>query len=332
LRRAVGYPASGSGLDRRRGPAGGGTLDGVIDLNSLSLPALFTELTKDGSVQRLVALARWEDLRDAGDVTTASIIEPDRRAEATLVARAAGVVAGLAALDTVLKGFDAAIAATPRRADGQACRANEPLAALRGPLAGMLTVERTLLNLLGRLSGIATLTRRYVDAVAGTGAVICETRKTTPGLRSLEKYAVRCGGGTLHRLGLHDAALYKDNHLAHLPLDRLGETLTEAIGCARDAADLRFVEVEIDTLTQLASVLALEEGLIDVVLLDNMAVDELRRAVAMRDERAPGVQLEASGGVTLETVRPIAESGVDRISVGALTHSAVALDVGLDIA
>lgn len=307
----------------------------VIDLNSLSLTELFQTLTSDGSPGKLLALARQEDLADAGDVTTASIVALDDdvpAVEASIVARQAGVIAGLAAVPAVIEAFSAQLEFVPSCDDGAVCEPGRAVARLVGALGEILPVERTLLNLVGRLCGIATLTRKYVEQTAGTRAVICETRKTTPGLRALEKYAVRCGGGTLHRLGLHDAALYKDNHLAHLPLDQLGVALAEAIQRARSGRDLRFVQVEVDTLDQLDRVLGIEPGLVDMVLLDNMTPDTLARAVTMRDAQAPSVQLEASGGVSLATVRQIAETGVDRISIGALTHSVSCLDIGLDIA
>ena len=166
----------------------------------------------------------------------------------------------------------------------------------------------------------------------GPSAEICDTRKTTPGMRRLEKYAVRCGGGTMHRVGLYDAALYKDNHLAALPEDSWAARLGEAITSARRDHQLTFVEVEVDTLRQLEEVLTLPAGLVDIVLLDNMSSGSLQRAVELRNERRSELKLEASGGVTLESVRAIAESGVDRISVGAITHSAPWLDIGLDLA
>jgi nicotinate-nucleotide pyrophosphorylase (carboxylating) len=302
------------------------------DPNRLSLPELFTRLTGDGSLARLIAAAREEDLAEVGDVTTASIIEADRRAEAAIVARQAGVIAGMATIPAVFETFEAgglrlAIAVE----DGQSCAAGATLATLAGPLGHILTVERTMLNILGRMCGIATLTRAYVEEIAGTRAVVCETRKTTPGMRSLEKYAVRCGGGTLHRLGLYDAALYKDNHLAHLAADEFAPALARAIKAAKAKHDLKFAQVEVDTLAQLRSVLEIEPGLVDMVLLDNMTVDQLRDAVKMRDAHAPAFLLEASGGVTFDTLRSIAETGVDRVSVGALTHSVTCLDIGLDI-
>ena len=182
-----------------------------------------------------------------------------------------------------------------------------------------------MLNFLGRLCGIATLTDRYVQAVAGTGAEIYDTRKTTPGWRGLEKYAVRCGGGRSHRRGLYDAILIKDNHLGAIELKDLGPRLADA----RRRAEVAFVEVEVETLKQLEVVLGFE---VDVVLLDNMNPGQITEAVSMRNAQAPQVKLEASGGIDLQTVRAVAETGVDRIAVGALTHSAPALDVGLDFA
>jgi nicotinate-nucleotide pyrophosphorylase (carboxylating) len=301
------------------------------DLSDLSLAEVFASLTAGSAVQRLLDAAFEEDLGLAGDITSRSIVPPDRRGTGEVVARQAGVIAGLAVLPLIGERFELPGAFEFLARDGDTVVPGRAVARLDMPLREMLGIERTMLNLLGRLSGIATLTRRYVEAIAGTRAVICDTRKTTPGLRHLEKYAVRCGGGTLHRMGLHDAALYKDNHLAHLEPDRLAEALAAAVRTVRERFEPSFVEVEVDELDQLQRVLGMERGLVDMVLLDNMATATLRQAVAMRDERAPGVLLEASGGVSLETIRAVAESGVDRISVGALTHSAPALDLGLDV-
>ena len=301
----------------------------MLDLNSLPLPRLFADLTADGCLDRLVDAALDEDLRDAGDVTSDSIIDPALTAEAMVVARSAGVAAGLACGQRICGEhvrFESIVK------DGDAFGTRTTLAKLNGPLRHVLGIERTLLNIIGRLSGIATLTRCYVDAIKGCGgAVICDTRKTTPGMRNLEKYAVRCGGGTLHRIGLHDAALYKDNHLALIPPEQLAETVKAAAIAARRDHDLRFVEVEVDSLEQLKRLLTIEPGVIDIVLLDNMSPPTMREAVKMRNAANASLQLEASGGVNLETVCAIAESGVDRISVGALTHSVTCLDVGLDI-
>jgi nicotinate-nucleotide pyrophosphorylase (carboxylating) len=309
----------------------------MIDLNALSLPDLFAALTDSGALDRLLDAAFEEDLGLAGDITSRSIIPAEQMGRGEIIAREAGVLAGLAALPAIIKRIEAqgfpSTGAQPIELladDGDRIQPGQAAARLHLPLRQMLAIERIMLNLLGRLSGVATLTARYVDAVAGTKAAICDTRKTTPGLRALEKYAVRCGGATLHRIGLHDAALYKDNHLAHIAPERLIEELTAAAKAVRNRHEVRFVEVEVDTLIQLERVLAVEHGLIDIILLDNMAAPQLREAVELRNAHAPNVLLEASGGVNLHSVRAIAESGVDRISVGAITHSAPSLDVGLD--
>lgn len=300
----------------------------MLDLNSLPLPRLFAELTADGCLDRLIDAAFDEDLRDIGDVTSDSIIDSALTTEAFVVARKEGVAAGLACCGKICGEH---LRFEWNVQDGESIGARATLARLNGPLRHILAVERTLLNIVGRLSGIAALTRRYVQAIKGTNAVVCDTRKTTPGMRNLEKYAVRCGGGTLHRIGLYDAALYKDNHLALIPPEQLAETVRVAAIEARRRVDLRFVEVEVDSLDQFRNLLTIEPGVIDIVLLDNMPPPMMREAVKLRDTANTSLQLEASGGVNLETVRAIAESGVDRISVGALTHSVTCLDVGLDI-
>lgn len=301
----------------------------LVDLNALALPQLFEALIADGSLERAVGNSIREDLHQPGDITSRSIIAAEATAEAHINARSEGVVAGLMLAPRIIG--DGSIAFRPKMHDGDSCKADQTLAVMSGPLRRMLGLERIILNFMGRLCGVATATREYVDAIKGTTAVICDTRKTTPGLRSLEKYAVRCGGGTLHRAGLFDAALYKDNHLAGIVPDKLAETLSPAIHAIRAKHYVRFVEVEADSLEQLEALLAMEAGLIDIVLLDNMKPAQLKKAVALRDNIAPQMKLEASGGVTLKTVLAIAETGVDRISIGAITHSAPALDIGLDI-
>ena len=303
----------------------------MLNLNKLPLPRLFEELTSDGSLKRLLDSARTEDLADAGDITTACMIDGGWAVRAAGVARGEGVVCGLPALPAVLDAFGSGAEIETVADDGDGCARSQALWRLRGQLGPILTAERTMLNIVGRLSGIATLTRRFVDEISGTGAVICDTRKTTPGLRGLEKYAVRCGGGTLHRRGLYDAVLLKDNHLAHLGPAELVPAVTRAAEAARAKHDLRFVEVEVDDLDQLERLLDCPAGLIDIVLLDNMSIDELGQAAALRDARAPGVLLEASGGIDLDTAGAVATTGVDRISVGAITHAAPWLDVSLDI-
>jgi nicotinate-nucleotide pyrophosphorylase (carboxylating) len=265
-----------------------------------------------------------------GDVTTSLLIPQDLMGRAVLVARQPGVLAGLETVGLVCEQATRGVGNLQFELlleDGAELRAGSQLAVLSGPMHFILPVERTALNFVQHLSGIATVTRRYVDAVAGLRAQILDTRKTTPGWRILEKYAVRCGGGHNHRFGLHDAILIKDNHLAALA----GESISSVIQRARQATGVgsavKFIEVEVDTLKQLDEALPAKP---DIVLLDNMSLDQMREAVQRRDAIAPNVLLEASGGITLETVRAIAETGVDRISVGALTHSAPALDIGLD--
>ncbi|MEM6550992.1 MAG: carboxylating nicotinate-nucleotide diphosphorylase [Planctomycetota bacterium] len=283
----------------------------------------------DAGLDRLIVAAREEDLGPGTlDVTSASFVAADARLETRVVAREAGVLSGLAVGPRVVAAYGDGLELEVLKSDGDALSAGDAVAALRGPAWRVLMVERVLLNLLTHLSGIATLTAAYVERVEGTTAEVCCTRKTHWGLRGLEKYAVACGGGTTHRMGLYDAVLVKDNHLAGVPLEGLVKRLKEAVVEARRLNPrLQFVQVEVDTLEQLEVVLA---GPIDLVLLDNMPAEVLREAVAIRDRLAPAVRLEASGGVNLETVAGLAASGVDRVSVGALTHSAPALDLGLD--
>lgn len=265
------------------------------------------------------------------DVTSEMMIDRKQDGVAVVASREPGRLAGLALLsEVVLHASAMDVEPTPHKADGDMLAPGDQIATLRGSLRDILKVERTLLNYLTHLSGVATLTAKYVEAVAGTNAKIYDTRKTLPGLRWLQKYAVTCGGGHTHRLGLYDAMLVKDNHIAHIPLDELPDRLADAAEHARKKVKgLKFVEVEVDSLDQLARVLTAP---IDMVLLDNMTNDQLCEAVTMRNERASHVELEASGGVGLDTVGEIAATGIDRVSVGALTHSAPALDIGLDIA
>lgn len=283
------------------------------------------------ALDALIARARDEDLGPEGvDVTCEAMVSADRTGEARMVPRAAGVLAGSVLLPRIAAAYDPRIAVTLLASDGAALTPGEAVARFRGPLRSILAMERVALNVVTHLSGIATLTARYVAQTVDTPARIYDTRKTLPGLRGLAKYAVTCGGGHAHRIGLYDAMLVKDNHLAGVTLDALPSVLEAAIRQARAAHPaLRFVEVEVDTLAQLERVLAVEG--VDVALLDNMDVAQLKEAVAMRDSVRPGLALEASGGVELQAVKAIAATGVDRIAVGALTHSAPALDLGLDI-
>lgn len=269
-------------------------------------------------IRTVVEAALAEDLGRAGDVT-AALINPEARLTAVFVARKPGRVSGLACARLAVHALDPGATFSVERPDGAAAEPGAVLARVEGNARALLSSERTALNLLGRLSGIATLTRSYVQAIAGTGASIVDTRKTTPGLRALEKYAVRCGGGVNHRFGLDDAILIKDNHVA--ACGGVGEALRRARTLA---GHLTPIEVEVDGLEQLDEALA--TGGASVIMLDNFSLSDLREAV----RRAGGVRLEASGGVTLDTVRAIAEAGVNAISVGALTHSAPVLDIGLD--
>jgi len=280
--------------------------------------------------RQLVRLAVREDLGRGHDLTTLSLVPHAARGAAVVRARTAGVAAGLSAAAIALDEMQADAVWTPKVNEGQSFEAHQELARIEGATRDLLTTERLLLNLIGRLSGVATMTRMFVEAVAGTRARIYDTRKTTPGWRRLEKYAVRLGGGTNHRTGLFDAVLIKDNHLA-----QAGLTPAEAVEQARrflaespiPSQPPALIEVEVDNLDQLRDVLPTAP---DIVLLDNMNDEQLDAAVRMRDGLATDVELEASGGISLDTVRRVADCGVDRISVGALTHSAGALDVGLD--
>jgi nicotinate-nucleotide pyrophosphorylase (carboxylating) len=270
-------------------------------------------------VERAVAAALAEDLSQAGDITTDNIVPADLRSTAKIVARQAGVIAGLALAKASFKALDPECSFERSVEDGARVEAGEAIALIAGKTRALLSAERVALNFLGRLSGVATLTARYVAAVKGTKASIVCTRKTTPGLRALEKYAVRAGGGANHRFGLYDAVLVKDNHIA--AAGGIAPALERLFAARRHLVK---VEVEVDTLAQLEEALRFPIG---AVLLDNMDAASLRKAVALADGR---VLTEASGGVNLETVREIAETGVDLISVGALTHSAPCLDLGLD--
>ena len=270
-------------------------------------------------VDPVVRAALAEDLGRAGDITSEACVDPQARLKVQFAVRAAGVISGLDCARLALAAMDPSIRFSAQRRDGDVVSAGEVLAHAEGNARAILAAERTALNLLGRMSGVASLTQAYVRAVEGTGAVIVDTRKTTPGLRLLEKYAVRCGGGVNHRFGLDDAILIKDNHVA--ASGGVGEALKRAKAAA---GHLVKIEVEVDSLEQLDEAL---EYAPDVVMLDNFGLDDLREAVRRGAGR---VRLEASGGVNLETVRAIAETGVDVISVGALTHSAAVLDIGLD--
>ena len=279
------------------------------------------------AARALIALALAEDLGDTGDRTSLATIAAEAMASAAFVGRAPGVVAGVSVAEWVCTAVDANLTFRAELSDGSTVQRDTRIATVSGSLRSVLAAERTALNFLQRLSGVATLTRKFVDAVAGLPVQLLDTRKTTPGWRLLEKLAVRAGGGTNHRIGLYDAILIKDNHIAGL--GEPGSAVRRSVELARaypGNAGLS-VEVEVDSLDQLRQVLPVHP---EIVLLDNMTNEQLREAVTIRNAMSPGTKLEASGGVNLSTVRGIAETGVDRISVGAVTHSAVALDIGLD--
>jgi nicotinate-nucleotide pyrophosphorylase (carboxylating) len=276
------------------------------------------------AIAGLVRAAVQEDLMGGIDVTSTATIPAEHRSTATFGARESGVVSGLpvaaATIEAVCGG--AASEFEYLADDGDRVEAGQHVATVTAPTRLLLTAERTALNLLCRMSGIASLTRRWADELDGTGAVVRDTRKTTPGLRALEKYAVRCGGGANHRFGLSDMALVKDNHVA------AAGGVAEAYASVRALEATIPVEIEVDTIAGLAE--AVDAGA-DMVLIDNFDTEQMRAAVAYRDEHAPRVQIEASGGLTLSTARAVGATGVDLIAVGELTHSARVLDLGLDL-
>jgi nicotinate-nucleotide pyrophosphorylase (carboxylating) len=273
----------------------------------------------DVVIEPIVKLALAEDLGAAGDVTTDALIDPDTQGHWALRAREAGVVAGLDAAILAGAMIDPDLAFTVLAPDGARVKAGDTIMEIEGAARSVLMAERTMLNFVGRLSGIATLTRVYVEAVAGMGVIVASTRKTTPGLRALEKRAVRLGGGGAHRYGLDDAMLIKDNHIA------AAGSVGLALQRAREAAaHLTCIEIEVDNLDQLREALPYAPS---AILLDNFSQADLRAAVKLAKGQ---ILLEASGGITIENVFAVAETGVDVISIGALTHSARSLDVGLD--
>ena len=306
------------------------------------MPKEFHQLDWDSALEddlrHIVRLAVREDLDRQYDWTTVALVSPEQEGRAAIVAREAGVIAGLRAIPIIIDEMQASIDCQLLAGDGDEVQARTPIAEIAGSARDLLTCERPMLNFVGHLSGIATLTREYIRRVEATGARIYDTRKTTPAWRRLEKYAVRCGGGCNHRTGLFDAILIKDNHLA-LAADT-NITPADAVRRAREFVrqmtaqsvanfdpERFIIEIEVDRLEQLEDVLAARP---DIVLLDNMSTEQLRAAATRRDVAAPHIELEASGGVTLDTVREIAATGIDRISVGALTHAARSLDVALD--
>ena len=288
-------------------------------------------------VKELILLAKREDLRD-DDVTSRLMVPADAVGVGTLIQKSVGVACGLPMVEMICGAYDERLRVEMipgfhmELIEGRFSDASStPLLRLRGPMRSLLSAERVILNFLQHLSGVATQTHRFARRVEGTGAKIYDTRKTMPGFRALDKYAVRAGGGFNHRIGLYDGLLIKDNHLAAVPLRELFTFLSRVVSQSRSESATRLVEVEVDNLDQLREVLKVDG--IDVILLDNMDCPRMTEAVALRNTagRKGKVELEASGGVTLETVRQIALTGVERIAVGAITHSAPALDIGLDV-
>jgi nicotinate-nucleotide pyrophosphorylase (carboxylating) len=294
----------------------------------MTLPASLDRRLADAGldatdVETLVAAALAEDLAGGVDVTSTAVIAHDDEAVADFVSRAHGVVAGVPIASTVLWIATGGVVEIDERVvDGTRVEPGTIVLSATGATRSLLTAERTALNLLGHLSGIATLTRAWVDAIAGSGAAIRDTRKTTPGLRAVEKYAVRCGGGVNHRMSLSDAALIKDNHVV------AAGGVAAAFRAVRTAYPQLPVEVECDTVEQVDE--ALQAGA-DLILLDNMSLDAVRAAVALVRERGSSCRLEASGGLTLAGAAAVAATGVDYLAVGALTHSAPVLDIGVDL-
>jgi nicotinate-nucleotide pyrophosphorylase (carboxylating) len=290
-------------------------------------------------IRDLILRAKAEDLGPQGDDVTSRLLVPEALTSVgTLYQKEVGVACGLPIVEMVCRAYDERLRVElipgfhMEVIEGRfSDQRQTPLLRLRGPVRSLLAAERVVLNFLQRMSGVATLTNRFVRRVEGTAAKIYDTRKTIPGLRLLDKYAVRAGGGENHRVGLYDGLLVKDNHLAHVPLRDLTAYLQPIVDKSRGEDTSRLVEIEVDTLEQFKEVLKVEG--VDVVLLDNMDCPRMELAVGLRDKAGlkGKLALEASGGVTLETVRTIAQSGVDRIAVGALTHSAPALDIGLDV-
>ena len=291
----------------------------------------------EADVRELILLAKREDV-GAGDVTSRLTIAEDAVGVGTLVQKEVGVACGLPLVEIICRAYDERLRVEQipgfhfEIIEGNYSEQSRmPLVRVRGPLRSLLSAERVILNFLQHLGGVATLTNKFVRRVAGTRAKILDTRKTMPGFRLLDKYAVRAGGGFNHRVGLYDGLLVKDNHLAHIPPRELAGRMQAIVDRSRAEDARRLHEIEVDTLEQLREVLKVNG--VGVILLDNMDCPTMAQAVQMRDDagRRGQVELEASGGVTLETVRSIAQTGVDRIAVGALTHSAPALDIGMDI-
>lgn len=314
------------------------TQSSFFDPNEVSLLELADRLRHGGHIGRLLELARDEDLGlPAHDWTGELMFAVGAQRSIEMRAREAGIASGIAFIEDIVGIFDFAhqVSWGAMVKDGDQIKAGTVLATFTGDARTIVAIERTMLNLISRLCGIATRTHHFVELIGSAGAKICDTRKTTPGHRWVEKYAVRCGGGVSHRMGLYDAILIKDNHIAGLAGDDLSsklETLAKRVEQIRNeqGVGIWFVQVEVDTLDQFEKVLRAKPGSVDMVLLDNMKPELLAKAVRMRKDSGSDVVLEASGGVNESTVAAIAQSGVDRISIGGLTHQATSLDLGFD--
>ncbi|QDT99619.1 carboxylating nicotinate-nucleotide diphosphorylase [Gimesia aquarii] len=283
---------------------------------------------QETAAKALIKLSLEEDLNQIGDLTCQALINESDQAEIQIVARQAGILAGAPIASLVFSELDSPVHCSHHLSDGDTLQPGSIIATYSGPLNSILIGERTILNFMTHLSGIASLTAKYVEAIQGTNATILDTRKTLPGWRVLEKYAVTAGGGTNHRMGLYDGVLIKDNHLAAWASRYSEPSIAAAIRHARESApDGKNIEVEVDRLDQLADAL---QATPEIVLLDNMPPELLRQAIQIRNQQSPSTLLEASGGITLESIRSIADTGVERISIGAITHSAVSLDLGFD--
>ncbi len=292
-----------------------------------------TDYVEEMDLMGLIEAAKHEDLGNKGiDLTCHYAVSPDKQAAAMFRPRENGVFCGGAMLPQIIQAYDSTLELDLMIEDGSMVKADDHIAMIRGSLTSILKFERVALNFINHLSGIATTTQAYVDETQGFTARITDTRKTIPGLRGLAKYAVACGGGLNHRIGLYDAILLKDNHLAHLAKKDLATSIKKIVIQSQEAKEKHykpaFFEIEVDTLEQFKQIIGTG---IDIVLLDNMSLDQIKEAVSIRDKEAPHVLLEASGGIELASIKDFAATGVDRIAVGAITHSAKTFDIGLDI-
>lgn len=284
--------------------------------------------TQETAAKALIKLSLEEDLNQIGDLTCQALIDGSEQAEIQIVARQQGILAGAPIASLVFSELESPVHCTYHLSDGEVLDPGFIIATCSGPLSSILIGERTILNFMTHLSGVASLTAKYVEAIQGTNAMILDTRKTLPGWRVLEKYAVTAGGGTNHRMGLYDGILIKDNHLAAWGSRNSEPSIAAAIRQVRESVSSNIaIELEVDTLDQLADAL---QATPEIVLLDNMPPETLTQAIEMRNQQSPNTLLEASGGINLESIRSIADTGVERISIGALTHSAVSLDIGFD--